>query len=177
TLEDEFETIQLNIDSKVDHPLVSIMQPYPEFEINEITKNMGYAVAAYDEFPAKFNRTASIDLPHKQALENVHKWFPVLVRFPRLIPLARRTVHSRLLAKPLLALYMLFSEWMVTEQNVLYNKAQGARGLRTWAPVDFAMRVVTKSVVLSLAALGGRLVHRMATRLQMGDERVVAHVD
>ena len=38
TLEDDFATVELNIECEVDHPLCSIVQPYPEFEINEITK-------------------------------------------------------------------------------------------------------------------------------------------
>src|SRR5688572_14443324 len=41
TLEDEFDTVALNVECKVDHPLCSIVQPYPEFEINEITRSMG----------------------------------------------------------------------------------------------------------------------------------------
>ncbi len=61
TLEDDFDTIQLNIECDVDHPLCSIVQPYPEMELNDITKGMGIAVAEYDDFPSQFNRTSSIE--------------------------------------------------------------------------------------------------------------------
>ena len=177
TLEDDFETVRLNVECRVDHPLCSIVQPYPEFELNEITRELGIAVAEYDDFPAQFNREATIEVKDKRSIENLHKWFPILVRWPRLIPLARRTLGWRWFTRPLLLLYMLYSEWLVTEQNQLYNRAQGLRGPRTWAPVDFLRRVLAKGAVRAFSAVGARVVHRMATRLQMGDERVVAHMD
>jgi radical SAM superfamily enzyme YgiQ (UPF0313 family) len=177
TLQEDIDTVMLNVQCKVDHPLCSIVQPYPEFELNDITKNMGIAVAAYDDFPAKFNRSASIEIDNKQAVENLHKWFPVLVRFPWLMPVAKKTLHSRLLARPLLIMYMLYSEWMVTEQNILYNRAQGNRSFGAWAPIDFAKRVITKGFVVMVGNIGGKVVRRMAMRLQMGDERVIAHMD
>ncbi len=177
TLEDDLDTVALNVECQVDHPLCSIVQPYPEFEINDITRQMGIAVAEYDDFPAQFNREATIEVKDKVAIENLHKWFPLLVRHPRLLPLARRTLHSRGLRLPLLVLYMLYSEWMVTEQNRLYDRAQGHRSWRSSAPLDFALRVLSKGFVRAVGTLGGRVVSRMATRLEMGDERVVAHVD
>ncbi len=177
SLEDEFETVKLNVECKVDHPLCSIVQPYPEFELNDITRNMGIAVAEYDQFPSQFNRSASIEVPDKLAIENLHKWFPVLVRYPRLTPLARNTIHRRWMKKPLLAMYMLYSEWLVTEQNQLYSRARGLSRLRRWGPVDFTSRVVAKGALRAVGAVGGRVVQRLATRLEMGDERVIAHMD
>ena len=177
TLEDDLDTVALNVECGVDHPLCSILQPYPEFEINEITKGLGIAVADADHFPSQFNRSSSMEIPDKQAIENLHKWFPVLVRHPRLLPLAKRTLGERWLRLPLLAMYVLFSEWMVTEQNALYNRAQGKRGPLTWPPLDFTSRVARKAGIRLLGAVGARVVERMATRLQMGDERVIAHAE
>jgi Radical SAM superfamily/B12 binding domain len=177
TLEDDLDTVRLNVECRVDHPLCSIVQPYPEFELNDITRRMGIAVASYDAFPSQFNREATIEVPDKRAIENLHKWFPVLVRFPGLMPLARRTLRSRLASKPLLVMYALFSEWLVTEQNRLYERAQGRRIGRVRAAFDFGRRVASKVLLRAVSALGGRVVERLATRLQMGDERVVAHVE
>jgi len=177
TIEDDFDTVALNVKCGVDHPLCSIVQPYPEYDLNDITREMGIAVAEYDDFPAQFNRDATIEVKDKAAIENLHKWFPLLVRFPWLLPFARRTVGAKWMKKPLLALYALFSEWLVTEQNMLYRRAQGARGPSTWAPLDFTSRVARKVFVRVLGAVGGSVVRKMATRLQMGDERVVAHMD
>jgi len=74
-------------------------------------------------------------------------------------------------------MYMLYSEWLVTEQNRLYIQAQGIDRFWRSAPVDFASRVATKGVLRLAGAIGGRVVQRLSTRLQMGDERVVAHMD
>ena len=177
TLEDDLETVRLNVECEVDHPLCSIVQPYPEFELNDITRNMGIAVARYDQFPSQFNRESSIEVEDKVAIENLHKWFPILVRNPRLIPLAQRTIGKSFMKKPLLWMYMLYSEWLVTEQNALYNRAQGNRGFGTVPVVDFSRRVVSKGFVRLLSLAGAKVVNRMAMRLQMGDERVVAHMD
>jgi radical SAM superfamily enzyme YgiQ (UPF0313 family) len=183
TLEDEFDTVKLNIECKVDHPLVSLMQPYPEFEINDMTREMGYSIAGYDDFPTKFNRTTSILFDNKVEIENLHKLFPILVRFPWLMPLAPKAIKQRWMQKPLLIMYMLFSEWMVAEQAKIYAHAQGLSGPRYWAWVDFTYRLGTKGVLRVYTALFARFFDRFFTpkqaqlALQMGDERVVAHMD
>ncbi len=186
TMEDEFDTVRLNIECKVDHPLVSIMQPYPEFDIADMTKQMGYAVSEYDQFPEKFNRTSSILFENKAQIENLHKLFPILVRFPSLMKVAPGLIKRRWLQKPLLVSYMLFSEYMVAEQAKLYATAQGLKGPRYWAITDFVYRLGTKGVLrlyenvfqtLFRRFFSGQRAHRMQVALQMGDERVMAHVD
>jgi len=183
TLDDEWDTVKLNIECKVDHPLVSIMQPYPEFDIADMTRDMGYAIAGYDDFPVKLNRTTTIEFDEKHAIENLHKWFPVVVRYPWLMPLAKRAIHWRFLSKLYLVMYMLYSEYMVAEQAKLYAHAQGLSGPRYWAWVDFTRRVATKGVLRTYEVFFARYVNRffspkkLALSLQMGDERVVAHMD
>lgn len=183
TLEDEWDTVKLNVECKVDHPLVSIMQPYPEFDIQDMAVEMGYAVAGYDDFPQKFNRTSSIEFDNKHVLENLHKWFPLVVRFPWLLPFARKAVNWKAMSKPYLIMYMLWSEYMVAEQAKIYAKAQGLSGPRYWASVDFIRRLATKGVLRVYEAFFARFINRffsprdIALSLQMGDERVVAHMD
>lgn len=177
TLEDELDTIRLNIKCKVDHPLVSIMQPYPMFDIEDMTKEMGYAVAAYDDFPVKFNRTSSIEFENKREIENMHKWFPIVVRYPWLFPIMRRAIRWHIFGKVYLIMYMLFSEYMVSEQAKLYAHAQGLSGPRYWIAVDFTRRVFVKGLIRIHENIFGKVARKMALSLQMGDERVVAHMD
>ena len=184
TLDDEWATVQLNVDCKVDHPLVSIMQPYPEFDINDMTKEMGYAVAGYDDFPVKFNRTSSIEFENKRQIENLHKWFPIVVRYPWLMPVARKAIHWNMFSKVYLIMYMLFSEYMVAEQAKIYAHAQGLSGPRYWAWVDFTRRLATKGVLRVYEVVFAKWVEKfsssqrkMALSLQMGDERVISHMD
>ncbi|HJP00861.1 MAG TPA: radical SAM protein [Planctomycetota bacterium] len=183
TIEDEWETVKLNMECEVDHPLVSIMQPYPEFDINDMTKDMGYAVSGYDDFPVKFNRTSAIEFDDKHVIENLHKWFPLVVRYPWLEGIGRRAVRVRRLSWLYLLMYMLYSEYMVAEQQELYSRVQGLRGPRHWAIVDFTRRVATKGALRVYETLFARYIDRfftprhVALSLQMGDERVVAHMD
>jgi hypothetical protein len=159
------------------------MQPYPEFEIAEMAKDMGYSVAGYDDFPVKFNRTTSIHLENKHEVENLHKLFPLIVRFPWLMKLAPRLIKSKVMAKPYLILYMLYSEWMVAEQAQIYSSAQGLSGPRYWTITDFVYRLSTKGVLRVYQVFFARFIDRFFTpkqiqvSLQMGDERVVAHMD
>lgn len=177
SLEDELDTVRLNIRCKVDHPLVSIMQPYPMFDIEDMTKEMGYAVAAYDDFPVKFNRTSSIEFDNKREIENLHKLMPIVVRFPFLMPLVKPAIRVKWMHRIYLVMYMLFSEYMVSEQAGIYARAQGLGGPRYWAPIDFIRRVSVKGTLRVYEAIFGQVARRMALSLQMGDERVIAHMD
>lgn len=177
TLEDDLETVRLNIRCKVDQPLVSIMQPYPMFDIEDMTKEMGYAVAAYDDFPVNFKRTATIEFEHKRDVENLHKLFPIVVRNPWLMRPLGFLIRRHWMAKVYLVIYMLYSDWMVSEQAKLYANAQGLRGPKYWTTVDFVRRVSVKGALRTWQTLFNKAAQKAALKLQMGDERVIAHMD
>ena len=69
------------------------------------------------------------------------------------------------------------AEVVVSEQAKLYAHAQGLSGPRYWTPVDFVRRIVIKGFIRTWETLFGKVAQRMALKLQMGDERVVAHMD
>ena len=162
SLDDELETVELNIRCKVDHPLVSIMQPYPMFDIEEMTEDMGYAVAAYDDFPVKFNRTSSIEFENKRQVENLHKLFPIVIRNPWMMRFIKPMIRQIWLSRVYLVMYMLHSEWMVSEQAKLYAKAQGLRGPRYWTTVDFVRRVSVKGFIRTWENMFGKVAQRVA---------------
>jgi len=177
TLEDDIETVELNIECGVDHPLVSLLQPYPMTDIHEMTQEMGVATDTWEEFPTLFNRTSSIAHAQRHVFENLHKWFPIVVRHPSLLPLARRAVRWKWLCRPYTWMYMLFSEWLVTEQNTLYNRAQNRTGFKTVPLVDFFGRVITKGFVRVVTVTAGTGAKKLATRMALNDERVMNHMD
>jgi hypothetical protein len=184
TIEDEIETIKLNVEAGVEHPMVSLMQPYPMFEINEITRDMGYAIASVDEFPVNFRRTAPTLSAHRHQLENLHKLFPLAVRNPWLVPFVPKLIRARWMYRPYLVLFMLHAEYLVAEQAQIYSSAQGLSGPRYWTWVDFVYRLSTKGVLRVYQTLFARFARRFSNAerrievaLQMGDERVVAHMD
>jgi radical SAM superfamily enzyme YgiQ (UPF0313 family) len=184
TIEDELDTIRLNVECKVDHPMFSLMQPYPMFDINEITTEMGYAIAALDDFPVNFRRTAPMLSDHRHEVENLQKLAPIIVRNPWLMRFAPMLIKSRWMYRPYLILFMLHAEYLVAEQAKIYANAQGLRGPRYWAPIDFVHRLSTKGVLRVYQVLFSRFATRFSSAgtqlkisLQMGDERVVAHMD
>jgi hypothetical protein len=50
-------------------------------------------------------------------------------------------------------------------------------GPRYWTIIDFIRRVTAKGFLRVYEVVFGRVARRMALRLQMGDERVMAHMD
>ena len=183
TLEDEIDTLRLNVECKVDHPMVSLMQPYPEFDVTSMSSDMGYAVAELDQFPINFRRTMPLLFEHKHRLENLHKLFPLVVRNPWLLRLVPWLIKPRWMYRPYLVLFMLHAEYLVAEQAMIYARAQGLGGPRYWTSFDFLHRLSTKGVLRTYQALFSRFQRlsaprqRLRVRLQMGDERVIAHMD
>jgi hypothetical protein len=173
-LEDEISTLRLNIDCQVDHPLVSLLQPYPETDINDITRDMGFAVDELEAFPEKFNRTTSIGFERRHEIENLHKLFPIVVRFPRLMPLVRPAIGAKRLGKLYLALYLLWTEYLVSEQNQSFARATSTSSLATLPPVDFVRRVATKSGLKLKEALFGRRFSEKRLQLAMETD-TIAH--
>lgn len=184
TLEDELDTVRLNIECGIDHPMVSLMQPYPMFDITDITQQMGYAVSELSEFPVNFRRTLPVEFENKRQLENLHKLFPLIVRNPWLMPYVPRLIKLKWMYRPYLILFMLHAEYLVAEQAKIYANAQGLSGPRYWTLVDFTYRLSTKGVLRVYQVLFAKWFrrfqlrsHQMSVALQMGDERVVAHID
>ena len=184
TMEDEFDTIRLNIECHVDHPMVSLMQPYPMFDITDMTQQMGYAVSGLEEFPINFRRTLPVEFDNKHELENLHKLFPIVVRNPWLMKYVPRLIKLKWMYRPYLVLFMMHAEYLVAEQAKLYANAQGLTGPRYWAWVDFTYRLATKGTLRVYQVLFAKWFRRFALgtkqmqiALQMGDERVVAHMD
>jgi radical SAM superfamily enzyme YgiQ (UPF0313 family) len=176
TLEDELATLDLNIECRVDHPLCSLLQPYPATDIDDITRDMGFAVDQLDRFPEKFNRTTSIAFDRRHEIENLHKLFPIVVRFPALKPLVRPAIRRRSLARLYLVLYLLWTEYLVCEQNRSFALATGTSSWRNLPPVDFVRRVWAKTALKARERLFGRHFSRRRLVLRM-EEDTIAHAD
>jgi anaerobic magnesium-protoporphyrin IX monomethyl ester cyclase len=174
TLEDEIETLRLNVECKVDHPLCSLLQPYPQTDIDDITRDMGFAVDALDKFPEKFNRTTAIAFDRRHEVENLHKLFPIVVRFPALMPLVRPAVKLRAMSPVYLAMYLLWTEYLVCEQNQSFALATSTAGLRTLPPIDFVRRVMSKTALKAREQIFGRRFSSSRLALQM-EEDTIAH--
>ena len=91
--------------------------------------------------------------------------------------MAKKMIRWHLFSKVYLIMYMLFSEYMVAEQSRIYSRAQGLSGPRYWIWVNFVYRVVTKGTLRAYENIFGKVAQKAALALQMGDERVIAHMD
>ncbi len=175
TLEDEIETLRLNIECRVDHPLCSLLQPYPETDINDLTRDMGLAVDHLEQFPEKFNRTTSIAFERRHEIENLHKLFPIVVRFPWLMPLVRPAIRQRFAGRLYLAAYLLWTEYLVCEQNQSFARATGTNSLATLPAVDFVRRVSAKTGLKLKESVFGRRFSHQRLALSM-EEDTIAHM-
>ncbi|MBU0755426.1 MAG: hypothetical protein KJ645_09820, partial [Planctomycetes bacterium] len=176
TLQDEIDTLKLNIDCKVDHPWVSLLQPYAMTDINEITKDLGIAVDEWDKFPEKFNRTTTVHHKHQKEVENLHKLFPFVVRFSFLMPIVPLLVRMHFLKPVYLVIYALWTEYLVSEQNQLWAKATGKSGIRTLPFIDWISRTTVKIFLRAQETLFGKKFRKAAFKLKMNSDTIV-HVD
>ena len=81
-------------------------------------------------------------------------------------------MESRRLSKLYLIMYMLYSEYMVAEQQELYSRAQGQTGPRHWALVDFVRRLATKGVLRTYEVFFARYIDRFFAQAYYLDARV-----
>lgn len=107
------------------------------------------------------------------------------MRNPWLMRFVPTIVRAQWMYRPYLVIFMLHAEYLVAEQAMIYASAQGLKGPRYWTWVDFIYSLSTKGIFRTYQVLFERftrgrvknLTSRIEARLQMGDERVVAHMD
>jgi hypothetical protein len=97
TLADDWATVDLNIRARSSYASASILQSFPGTEIHEIADEMGLLkddhVAALSDGGFGLTSTLKIDDPgERRRIENLHKFFPMLIWFPWLRPLVRRMI-------------------------------------------------------------------------------------
>jgi radical SAM superfamily enzyme YgiQ (UPF0313 family) len=173
TFEDDLETLKLNIEAKVQHPLVSLMQAYPETDINEMTREMGLLDQAA-EFNPRFNRNSILKLDYARQAENLHHLFPIVVRFPwlfRITPMLSK-IPGKITTQFYLVLYMLYTEWLIVELNDSWRKKVGIRKIKI---VDFVQRVAAKGWIKVQQATIGKYSKKLALSIQASDFTSDAH--
>ena len=97
TLANDWETVDLNIKARASYASASILQPFPGTEIHDIAAAMGLLqedhVAALSDGGFGFTSTMKIvDPKERRQVENLHKFFPMLIWLPWLKPLVRRLI-------------------------------------------------------------------------------------
>jgi len=97
SLQADWETLQLNIRCRPNYASVAILQPYPRTEIYRYAKAKNLIdEKQLDIIKSSFGFGLRTDLKLKNKekclIENLHKFFPIAIRFPFTLPLIRQLI-------------------------------------------------------------------------------------
>jgi radical SAM superfamily enzyme YgiQ (UPF0313 family) len=114
TLQDDFETLALNIEAKPSYAHVFIFQPYPRTELGEFTREHGWMVGTFDDIGevAWDHSVLDFDKAHKRGLAILQRFFAIAVEWPWMAPIVKRL--TRLPDNPLFwLLHKLWKGWAI----------------------------------------------------------------
>jgi radical SAM superfamily enzyme YgiQ (UPF0313 family) len=96
TLEDDFETLQLNATCRPAYANVFLFQPYPKTALGEWAYTHGWMAGSFDDLSGSVSDDTVIKFGsefEKRQIENLQKLFALGVEFPALLPLIRRLIR------------------------------------------------------------------------------------
>ncbi|MCP4165377.1 MAG: radical SAM protein [Chloroflexi bacterium] len=90
-LEQDIETLDLNIACNPSYANTFLFQPYPKTALGEYAQENGYMEGAYEDIFTSAWETSVLKFPEgeKRQIENLQKWFALVVEFPWLRSLMR----------------------------------------------------------------------------------------
>lgn len=88
-LAQDFETLDLNIACQPSYANTFLFQPYPRTTLGEYTRTGGYMEGTFEEIYTSAWETTVLRFPdgEKRQIENLQKWFALVVEFPWLRPI------------------------------------------------------------------------------------------
>ena len=91
SLEDDFATLQLNIECRPAYAHAFLFQPYPRTELGEFTRREGWMMGTLDDVGEVMWDRSVLRFPprEKRQMENLQRFFAIAVEWPRLLPLIR----------------------------------------------------------------------------------------
>ncbi len=91
SLEDDFETLQLNIECRPAYAHAFLFQPYPKTELGEFTRKEGWMAGTMDDMSEIMwdKSVLNFEESEKLQMENLQRFFAIAVEWPRLLPLIR----------------------------------------------------------------------------------------
>ncbi|MEW6665565.1 MAG: radical SAM protein [Thermodesulfobacteriota bacterium] len=105
TLLTDLETVELDIHCKVDNPIATLFQPYPRTKLGEYAVKAGFFHGDFDRLGESYFERSHLLFPsprEKRQIENLQKFFGLIVTHPFLLPLVRHLI--RLPPNPLFGL-------------------------------------------------------------------------
>lgn len=95
SLKDDLETVQLNIDAKVDYPVFMLWQPYPKTSLAEYAIKNGYFDGDIEKIDFSYYSNSVIKFKNekdKRQIENLQKLGAIAVEAPFLLPLVKAAI-------------------------------------------------------------------------------------
>jgi anaerobic magnesium-protoporphyrin IX monomethyl ester cyclase len=91
-LEDDLETLRLNVRCQPAFANAFIFQPYPRTQLGELARREGLVEGTFDDISVSAWDSSVLRFPadEKRQIENLQKLFAVTVEWPLLLPLVRR---------------------------------------------------------------------------------------
>jgi anaerobic magnesium-protoporphyrin IX monomethyl ester cyclase len=95
TLQDDFDTLELNIQARPSYAHVFIFQPYPRTELGEFTREHDWMVGTFDDIGqvAWDHSVLDFDVGHKRGLAVLQRFFAIGVEWPWSVPLIKRLIN------------------------------------------------------------------------------------
>ena len=84
TLKEAWETVKINQMIKPDSATASLLQPFPGYEITSYAQKYGFLPRNFDveDVGESIYLSSPINSPQKRELENLQRFFPLVVEFP-----------------------------------------------------------------------------------------------
>jgi len=96
TLENDFETLELNAQCRPAYANVLLFQPYPKTELGEWAYEQGWMMGSFDDLSGSVSDNTVIKFgseAEKRQIENLQKLGPLGVEVPILLPVIRRLIR------------------------------------------------------------------------------------
>jgi anaerobic magnesium-protoporphyrin IX monomethyl ester cyclase len=96
TLENDFETLELNARCRPAYANVFLFQPYPKTALGEWAYEHGWMMGSFDDLSGSVSDDTVIKFgseAEKRQIENLQKLFALGVEFPWLLPVIRRLIR------------------------------------------------------------------------------------
>lgn len=97
SIEDDLETLDLNIECRPDYAHVFIFQPYPRTQLGEFARERDLMIGTFDDIGELAWDTSVLNFPpdHLRQLQNLQRFFALVVNWPWLRPYVRRIIKWR----------------------------------------------------------------------------------
>jgi radical SAM superfamily enzyme YgiQ (UPF0313 family) len=97
TLQNDFETLELNIKCQPDYAWASIFQPYPKTALGMRCSQEGVYTGDFSDLGSSFFDSSHLNISHKNEVANLQKLFAIAVANPKIYTSGRL---QRLIKEP-----------------------------------------------------------------------------